>query len=250
MNRIDHILTLDRFLIRPGHLSGYRRYNIWDKKGDPVLLAECRTNPPLRLFRLVLGIALGVGAFLVAAMVLPEKIPEHFRLSLQLMVFLVVLIGTSVALCERYGTIIYREGPGREVYLQILQKNRIPIPHIWYTVKGENGLTIARIRRNAYYRLFLSRWYLYREDDRILGYAKDDSVVRSLLTRLIGTRLPMLRANYKIFDGKTGNILGEFNRRRLVFGCYVLDMDSDYRRVLDRRIALALAVLIDLGDVS
>jgi hypothetical protein len=68
------------------------------------------------------------------------------------------------------------------------------------------------------------------------------------LSRLIGSPTPLLRTNYTLIHGKTGNIIGEFNRRKLMFGSYVLDMSDDYRRSIDRRVALGLSVLLDVGE--
>ena len=47
-------------------------------------------------------------------------------------------------------------------------------------------------------------------------------------------------------DGTTE--LGRFNRKLTLFDKYVLDMTSDGARTLDRRIAVALGVLLDTGE--
>jgi hypothetical protein len=39
--------------------------------------------------------------------------------------------------------------------------------------------------------------------------------------------------------------LGEFNRKFTLFDRYVLDMTADTSRAIDRRIALALGVMLD-----
>jgi hypothetical protein len=248
VNRIDYILTLDRFLINPEHISASWRYHILDKNGDTVLFVERPAYFSLNRIKNIASIAAGVAASLGVAMVLPEEIHDPYRLFLLLAVFLVVLIPTSLALSIRYRTTLFRDESKREIYLEIFQDNRIPFPFSWYTVKDGSGRTLGRIRRSYYHKLVLKRWHLYGEDGLILGIAKEDSTVKSVLSRVIGSPIPLLITNYTLFDGKMGNILGEFNRRQLVFGCYVLDMDSDYRRTIDRRIALALGVMLDAGE--
>ena len=41
---------------------------------------------------------------------------------------------------------------------------------------------------------------------------------------------------------------GEFNRKFTVFDRYVLDMSRDRPRMIDRRLAVALGVLLDTGE--
>jgi len=41
---------------------------------------------------------------------------------------------------------------------------------------------------------------------------------------------------------------GEFNRKLTILDRYVLDMRADTTRSLDRRIALALGVMLDTGE--
>ena len=45
-----------------------------------------------------------------------------------------------------------------------------------------------------------------------------------------------------------GERLGEFNRKLTLFDRYVLDLSADPTRSLDRRIALAMGVMLDTGD--
>ena len=43
-------------------------------------------------------------------------------------------------------------------------------------------------------------------------------------------------------------ILGEFNRKFTLLDRYVLDLTHDLQRTLDRRVALALGVMLDTGE--
>jgi hypothetical protein len=65
--------------------------------------------------------------------------------------------------------------------------------------------------------------------------------------------LPMfglLRTNFVIVAGPDadGPVLGEFNRKFTLFDRYVLDLSPDATRSLDRRVAVALGVMLDTGE--
>jgi hypothetical protein len=248
VDRNDQILKLDRFLFRPEHISVSWRYYVWNDKGDPILYVERPTNPHWGFIKLVVSLAAGVGAFLGAAMILPEGILAPYRLFLLLVPFLVAVLITYAALGGKYNATFFRDESRGEVYLRVVQENWVPIPFAWYSIQDGSGRTLGRIRRNLYHYLVLKNWRLYGTDGSILCFTREDSLARSFLSRLIGSPTPLLRTNYTLIHGKTGNIIGEFNRRKLIFGCYVLDMSDDYHRSIDRRVALGLSVLLDVGE--
>jgi hypothetical protein len=43
-------------------------------------------------------------------------------------------------------------------------------------------------------------------------------------------------------------VLGEFNRKLTLFDRYVIDVRGDVEGILDRRVALALGVMLDTGE--
>ena len=47
---------------------------------------------------------------------------------------------------------------------------------------------------------------------------------------------------------KREDVIGEFKRKFTILDRYVLDMTSDPQRLMDRRIALALGVMLDTGE--
>jgi hypothetical protein len=44
-------------------------------------------------------------------------------------------------------------------------------------------------------------------------------------------------------------VIGEFNRKFTILDRYVLDMTSDSQHNVDRRIAIAMAVMLDTGEL-
>jgi hypothetical protein len=82
----------------------------------------------------------------------------------------------------------------------------------------------------------------------VLCVAKEDSIILSLLRRVLGPFFGLLRTNYLITRGSGDTVVGEFKRKFTILDRYVLDLSLDRRRDLDRRLALALGVMLDTGE--
>ena len=87
-----------------------------------------------------------------------------------------------------------------------------------------------------------------KANGQTLFVAKEDSVILSLLRRLIGPLFGLLRTNFIILRGESDDVVGEFNRKLTILDRYVLDMRADTGKSLDRRVALALGVMLDTGE--
>ncbi len=85
-------------------------------------------------------------------------------------------------------------------------------------------------------------------DGTVLYMAKEDSIILSLLRRLVGPLLGFLRTNFIICRGDSDEVIGEFNRKFTILDRYVLDLKADRTRSLDRRVGLALGVMLDTGE--
>jgi len=48
--------------------------------------------------------------------------------------------------------------------------------------------------------------------------------------------------------GEHAEVFGEFNRKFTLLDRYVLDLSADPARTFDRRVALALGVMLDTGE--
>jgi len=71
--------------------------------------------------------------------------------------------------------------------------------------------------------------------------------VLSLLRRVLGPLFGLLRTNF-VFLRPDGEVLGEFNRKFTLLDRYVVDLSADTDRALDRRIALAMGIMLDTGE--
>ena len=58
--------------------------------------------------------------------------------------------------------------------------------------------------------------------------------------------LSFLRTNFIFLRNE--QVIGEFNRKFTILDRYVLDMSADTQRTIDRRIAVAISVMLDTGE--
>ena len=91
------------------------------------------------------------------------------------------------------------------------------------------------------------RWYVETAAGQVIALAIEDSIVLSLLRRVLGSLFGLLRTNFVLVH-PDGRVLGEFNRKFTLLDRYVLDLTADPERHLDRRVALALGVMLDTGE--
>lgn len=115
-----------------------------------------------------------------------------------------------------------------------------------YTVTGADGGRLALIYKKRLRNIFRKRWYGLGPDGPLFT-AQEDSIILSALRRMVLGFLGLLHTDFMVYS-PGGQVLGEFNRRMTLRDRYVLDMTQDSLRSLDRRVALALGVMLDTGE--
>ena len=244
------VFDRDQFLLRQKHFSISEKYYVWDERGEPLLFVE---RPAHLLRNLGAGLAGVLGAIVVGggiiavAMATPEKVKPFVILG-GVIAAIITLLVVAIALTAKRHVNFYRDDTKRDLVLQIFQDKKVAIIHATYTIADAAGAVIARLDKNYLFNLIRKRWYCSSPEGTLLCMAKEDSVILSLLRRLIGPLFGILRTNF-IFvapDGET--VLGEFNRKFTILDRYAVDLTSDPTRMLDRRIALALGVMLDTGE--
>ena len=116
----------------------------------------------------------------------------------------------------------------------IVQQSSLSFPSVTFAVVGPDGRTIARLGNSVLSRLGRRRWRILAADaDRLLGDAIEESFAAAIL-RKIG-----FKSNYRI--RYQGSEVGRITREG---SDGLLDLTPDSARTLDRRIALAVALVI------
>jgi len=254
----DPAFDRDKFLLRQKVVAINQKYDISDENNQPILFVE-RPAHMLQNALALLAALIAFGVVMVGTIALAMVIwPDGPRGDAGfVMIFLIVgglVIGALAALCVgiplsplRHVT-FYRDLSKSEKLLDILQDKKFQPINATFTVRDRGGEVLCRLRKNILYNFFRKRWYCFAPDGALAYVAMEDSIVLSLLRRFLGPMFGLLRTNFIILPGGTEQVIGEFNRKFTLFDRYVLDLSADPSRTLDRRVALAMGVMLDTGE--
>ena len=249
---VDPAFDRDVFLLRQRALAISSRYEVWGEDGTPILFVE-RPTYPVRTFgayALAAVASLALLMWITAALANRDGFSRQFLVLGYALVPAVFLIVSMSARPLRHVT-VYRDESRQEVLLRVRQDQRWAAINRTYTVLDAAGVAIARFRKNYPNNVVRKRWYVEGPAGEPVATAIEDSIVLSLLRRVlgpfVGTLFGVLRMNF-IFVRDAGEIFGEFNRKLTLLDRYVLDLREDPERRFDRRLALALGVMLDTGE--
>jgi hypothetical protein len=246
---VDPAFDRDVFLLRQRVFTIRSKYEVWAENATPILYVERPTYPLRTLGASIVGVVAG---FMVLAWL--SRVAAADPLAGPLLVLLAVPIAAfvfvvvSMALRPLRHVTVYRDESRAEVLLKVRQDQRVALVTRTYTVLAKGGEPIAKLRKTYIHNIVRKRWYVAAPDGRPLALAIEDSIVLSLLRRVLGPLFGFLRTNFLLVRGEHAEVFGEFNRKLTLLDRYVLDLSADPARTFDRRIALALAVMLDTGE--
>jgi uncharacterized protein YxjI len=246
----DPIFGRDIFLLRQQALRVNERYDLTDEQGRPILFVERPAHFLRNLGALLAGVAAGFIWFF-ALIGLADAIGLGVLsniISMLGVVGCVVIAGIVGMTLSRKRHVTFYTGQDRSVrVLEVLQENKFVFPTATYTVQGADGMVLARLRKNHLYNLVRRKWEIVTPGGTVEWVAREDSMILSLMRRFVPF-MGLLRTNF-IFQPAGGQqIVGEFRRRMTLLDRYVLDLKADPRRAFDRRVAVALGVMLDTGE--
>lgn len=247
----DPAFARDRYLLAQRLLAIDDKYTVTAEDGEPLLFvrrpAHLRRNVPAVLA----GVASGVVTFLFLGAVGDSlRLPAAKTAFEMAGLLAAAVLGTLVyaGLAARRHVTVFRKDQFGEKLLDVLQLEKVAVPYANFTVTGPAGRLLATLRVNIFTRLLRTTWRAYGPDGRPLAVAREDALWKALLRRLLGPLFGVLRTNYLIQDARDGTGLGRLDRQFTILDRYVLDLTPDRARRLDRRVAVALAVLLDTGE--
>jgi uncharacterized protein YxjI len=252
---VDPAFDRDKFLLKQQVLTVQQRYEIADETGKLVVFAE-RPYHHLRGF-LSIGVFLLTGLVVLFALaVVHGLIFEVSNSTAANVSFLVALVlafvaasVAAIAVSAKRHVTFYRDPTKKERLLEILQDAKFQPITMTFTVRDAQGKVLALIRKNIFTNILRKRWWCVSPDGkRTLFVAKEDSVLLSLLRRLLGPFFGLLRAQFIFTRGTSDSVFGEFNRKFTLLDKYVVDLSRDNRRQFDRRLALAMGIMLDSGE--
>lgn len=244
---VDPAFDRDVFLLRQRVFTITSKYEVWAQDGTPILYVERPTYPVRSLAAYVVAIFTTLMVMGWAAALLTRAGSEPlvvFLFPLAALVFLVV----SMSLRPLRHVTIYRDESRREPLLRVLQDQRVALLTRSYTLMTAAAVPLAKFRKTYLHNVIRKRWYVASPEGAPLALAIEDSIVLSMLRRLLGPFFGFLRTNFIFVRGRDEEVFGEFNRKLTLLDRYVLDLSADPGRAFDRRIALALGVMLDSGE--
>ena len=248
----DPIYDHDKFLVRQKKIAISHKYYVGDEQDRP--LAFVHRPAMLGRFLLILFVSfVWVGVCIAAATALFPKGPGRNAESEMMAVAMpIAIIGgivmISIFLAPKRHVAFYRDVQMRDKLLTVRQNFKFSVVNATYTLLDAGGTPLAVFRKNYLYNIFRRRWYVDSPDGTPIAVALEDSILLSMLRRFFGPLFGLLRTNFMIMSPDFSDVLGELNRKLTLFDKYVLDLTHDPDRLLDRRIALALGVMLDTGE--
>lgn len=247
----DPAFDRDTFLLRQQMLKISEKYDVGDEQGNKIIFVE-RPAHLLRnlgaLLAVLVVVAGAVGLIGMGDTAPPESTIRLLTAIGALVLIFVVAPIVGIALSVKRHITFYRDESKRERLLSILQDKKFQPITMTYTVRDARGRPLARLGKNWLFNMIRKRWYVWAPNGDLLFLAKEDSVILSLLRRFLGPMFGLLRTNFIFLPAGTEDVIGEFKRKFTILDRYVLDMTADPQRLMDRRIALALGVMLDTGE--
>jgi hypothetical protein len=249
----DGIFDRYKFLMRQKVMSINEKYFVSDEQNRPIVFVERPAHALQNLGAILVGLL--AGAIVIGAMIfVAGTLFRNNESAAVLCVVVGVVLGVAAALCvgiplsPKRHVSFYRDESRTQKLLEILQDAKFQPITATYTLCDESGQVLARLHKNILYNLFRKRWYCYAPDGSLIVTAMEDSLILSLLRRLLGSFYGLLRTNFIFVTPHDEQVIGEFNRKFTLFDRYVLDLSADPQRRFDRRIAMAMGIMLDTGE--
>jgi hypothetical protein len=246
----DPVFDRDKFLIRQKRVAVSSKYFVGDEAGNELLFV----HRPAMLGRGCLMIGAGMGWLFLCIFgmmfltVGPGKEPNGIVMALAFIFGFGGMFAIIAAMApKRHVTFYADQGMSRRL-MMVRQDFKFAVLNASYTLLDAANQPLAVFRKNYLYNIIRKRWYVEEPSGRLLCVAMEDSMLLSLLRRFLGPMMGLLRTNFVIMTPDFRELLGEFNRKFTIFDRYVLDLTHDPHRTLDRRVALALGVMLDTGE--
>jgi uncharacterized protein YxjI len=241
----------DKFLLRQKAIAISDKYWVSDEHGNPLIYVERPALLLRQLTALICPAAVFLGWLFVFAIIQGVLVPTGTTIGMAVSItgyltaFPLALLTFVVLIPKRHVT-FYKDADKSQVLMEVLQENRIEFPAANFTIFDADGTKLGRLRKNIIWNLIRRRWYCESGNGLPLCVAKEDSILLSFLRRLLGPLFGFLRTNFIFLRGH--KVVGEFNRKFTLLDRYVLDLTFDPERTIDRRVAVALGVMLDTGE--
>ena len=246
----NFIFSRDIFLLRQKQIAISEKYAVLSEDGTPLLFVERPAHLLRNLLALFAGVAAGIAVFAFFVLtfgLMPESVRSGYIL-LGSLFGVAAILAVYIMLEQKRHLEFYADESRKRRLLRVIQEKKFELLIATYTVMDAAGMQIGTFRKNHLRGLISRHWACSDPLGRALFVAHEDSIAQAILRRLIGPLFGLLRLNFIFCDAQNGSVLGEFNRSLTILDRYVLDMSRDGEKRIDRRLALAMGVMLDSGE--
>ena len=242
----------DRFLLKQKHLALTEKYAIFDEQDRQVFFVRRQAHHLRQLLAAAVAIVIAL-AFVVGSMALAFEVVKNdaAQMAIAITGSLIGIFGAIAAgiwLAPKRHIGFFTDQAMSKEALTVLQDQKVAFINATFTAADGELNLIGWYRKNYLYNIFRKRWYIYDAQGAIVCVCLEDSILRSIVRRLLKDFVPFMRTNFIILAPDFQTKLGEFNRQFTLFDKYVLDLTPDAQRRFDRRLAVGLAVLLDTAE--
>jgi uncharacterized protein YxjI len=252
---IDDAFMRDKFLIRQKVLTIGEKYDVRDEQNRQVLFVERPAHLLGNVLAMIVGVVIIIGGLIGVAVLLTTFDKNGVNRNVSAVLGLLTGVGSFVLgliiivrLAPKRHITIYADESKQLPLLRALQDQKFVLFSATYTIIDNGGNVLATLSKNYIWDIFRKRWEGRTPDGKLFLVAMEDSIVLSILRRMFGPLFGLLRTNFVLLHANEQTEYGVFNRKFTLFDRYVLDLTADRDRELDRRVAVALGVLLDTGE--
>jgi hypothetical protein len=155
---------------------------------------------------------------------------------------------TQAQLAQKRHLTFHRDNAAGPRLLEVTQNDVVVFLTATFTIKdGATGRLLGTLRKNHLQDVVRKRWEVFDARGSLACIVQEDSLVRALLRRLCPVP-GVLHTDFDFDELATGAHIAEFARRSTVRDRYALRLRPGASARLDRRVALAVGVLLDTTE--
>jgi hypothetical protein len=241
----------DKFYFNQKLIAINAKYHVFNEAGAPVLFVErpAHLGRHFLIWMVVIAIVtLGIVlTACLAALVGPEFSGVCFLGGALLTV--IGAIFAFIRLLPRRNVNVYRDESRQEHLLAVFQDKKFEWIVATYTVVDAAEGVIGSFRKNFLWNILRRRWQVLDPEGNEIVLAMEDSLILSIVRRVLQQYVGFMPlTNFVFFNSGGKRTLGVFNRKYTFRDRYVLDLTQDPERTFDRRLAVAIGVMLDTGE--
>lgn len=142
---------------------------------------------------------------------------------------------------------IYEDDSKRKKLFSLRTKSIFEFPIRHYYLYDADDQLLAVFAKNELMGILRASWDIYSDESKAshLGHAEEDSWGKALFRRF-GPLGEFLKTDFHIYVGESQ--VGAFIRKISIGDKYTMDLTMDPDKKFDRRIALGLGLVLDVGE--